>query len=53
MNATDNGDYFPIWGTCLGFELLHYIISGEHSDVLGHITEEEMVARKVNYIDNV
>lgn len=18
-NATDNGDYFPIWGTCLGF----------------------------------
>lgn len=21
----NNGDYFPIWGTCLGFELLTYL----------------------------
>ena len=21
----DNGDYFPLWGTCLGFELLTYL----------------------------
>ena len=21
----ENGDYFPIWGTCLGFELLTYL----------------------------
>ncbi|XP_052861337.1 gamma-glutamyl hydrolase A-like isoform X1 [Anopheles cruzii] len=21
----DNGDYFPVWGTCLGFELLTYL----------------------------
>ena len=20
--ANDNGDYFPIWGTCLGFEAM-------------------------------
>ncbi|XP_077607934.1 gamma-glutamyl hydrolase-like isoform X2 [Crocuta crocuta] len=25
----DNGDYFPVWGTCLGFEELSYLISGE------------------------
>lgn len=23
----DEGDYFPVWGTCLGFELLTYIDS--------------------------
>ena len=22
IQANDRGDYFPIWGTCLGFELL-------------------------------
>uniref|UniRef100_A0A8D1WLQ0 folate gamma-glutamyl hydrolase n=1 Tax=Sus scrofa TaxID=9823 RepID=A0A8D1WLQ0_PIG len=23
------GDYFPVWGTCLGFEELTYLVSGE------------------------
>lgn len=23
------GDYFPVWGTCLGFEELIYLVSGE------------------------
>uniref|UniRef100_A0A182PMI1 folate gamma-glutamyl hydrolase n=1 Tax=Anopheles epiroticus TaxID=199890 RepID=A0A182PMI1_9DIPT len=25
MQYNDNGDYFPVWGTCLGFELLTYL----------------------------
>ncbi|XP_066873579.1 gamma-glutamyl hydrolase isoform X2 [Kogia breviceps] len=25
-----NGDYFPTWGTCLGFEELTYLVSGEN-----------------------
>lgn len=25
----DDGDYFPVWGTCLGFEELTYLVSGE------------------------
>nr|KAF6326316.1 gamma-glutamyl hydrolase [Pipistrellus kuhlii] len=25
----DDGDYFPVWGTCLGFEELSYLVSGE------------------------
>ncbi|KAL4453960.1 hypothetical protein ABPG74_003843 [Tetrahymena malaccensis] len=33
-NATDQGDFFPIWGTCQGFELIHYIESGFNSTVL-------------------
>lgn len=30
----DNGTYFPLWGTCLGFELLTYLDSNatEHRD---------------------
>jgi len=27
MKAYDKGDYFPIWGICLGFELINFIIS--------------------------
>ncbi|KAL4442600.1 hypothetical protein ABPG74_007002 [Tetrahymena malaccensis] len=34
QNATDNGDYFPIWGTCMGFQLLTYIGSGLNSSSL-------------------
>lgn len=33
-NATDNGDFFPIWGTCLGFQLISYIESGFDASVL-------------------
>ncbi|GIY86156.1 gamma-glutamyl hydrolase [Caerostris darwini] len=25
----DNGDFFPIWGTCLGFELLNYLAAND------------------------
>lgn len=25
MEINDNGTYFPVWGTCLGFELLVYL----------------------------
>ncbi|XP_057593132.1 gamma-glutamyl hydrolase [Hippopotamus amphibius kiboko] len=29
IQAFGNGDYFPVWGTCLGFEELTYLVSGE------------------------
>ncbi|EPY80307.1 gamma-glutamyl hydrolase precursor [Camelus ferus] len=29
FQSFDDGDYFPVWGTCLGFEELAYLISGE------------------------
>ncbi|XP_012864728.1 PREDICTED: gamma-glutamyl hydrolase [Dipodomys ordii] len=29
IQSFDDGDYFPLWGTCLGFEELSYLISGE------------------------
>ncbi|XP_070580586.1 gamma-glutamyl hydrolase-like [Ptychodera flava] len=30
VKANDNGDYFPLWGTCLGFELLIYLTAEEN-----------------------
>jgi len=32
--ANDAGDFFPIWGTCLGFELLSFLTCGEDKSVL-------------------
>ena len=29
LKANDNGDYWPIWGTCLGFELLAFLAINE------------------------
>ena len=28
MEMNEQGDYFPLWGTCLGFELLTYLAAG-------------------------
>uniref|UniRef100_A0A671KLB4 folate gamma-glutamyl hydrolase n=1 Tax=Sinocyclocheilus anshuiensis TaxID=1608454 RepID=A0A671KLB4_9TELE len=30
LKANDEGDYFPIWGTCLGFQLLTVLVAGEN-----------------------
>ncbi|KAM4606234.1 gamma-glutamyl hydrolase [Polymixia lowei] len=29
IEANSRGDYFPVWGTCLGFEQLTYLTSGK------------------------
>ncbi|XP_060083766.1 gamma-glutamyl hydrolase-like [Ylistrum balloti] len=30
LRANDDGDYFPIWGTCQGFQLLSALTAGEN-----------------------
>ncbi|XP_076828576.1 gamma-glutamyl hydrolase [Brachyhypopomus gauderio] len=39
LEANSKGDYFPVWGTCLGFEMLSKLTSGEllrsHTDTSG------------------
>ncbi|XP_067083902.1 gamma-glutamyl hydrolase [Osmerus mordax] len=30
LTANDAGDVFPIWGTCLGLQLLTYLVTGEN-----------------------
>ncbi|CAL1540419.1 unnamed protein product [Lymnaea stagnalis] len=30
LQLNDKGDYYPIWGTCMGFQLLCYVTQGEN-----------------------
>lgn len=46
LKANDNGDYFPIWGTCLGFEQLTYLTSGE---LLLTLTKTENLSLPLNF----
>jgi len=50
INSTLSGeDYFPIWGTCLGYETLNVITSGTN-DVLSHFDAEDITI-PLNYTD--
>lgn len=31
VSKNNAGDYFPVWGTCLGFELLTYVATRQHN----------------------
>ncbi|XP_004463965.1 gamma-glutamyl hydrolase [Dasypus novemcinctus] len=39
IQSFNDGSYFPVWGTCLGFEELSFLVSGEilltHTDTVG------------------
>lgn len=38
IESFDNGDYFPVWGTCLGFEELSFLVSGQNLLTLTNTT---------------
>lgn len=42
IKANDNGDYFPLWGTCLGFELLGYLATSKNYSVLSSVDAENL-----------
>ncbi|XP_006880500.1 PREDICTED: gamma-glutamyl hydrolase [Elephantulus edwardii] len=46
LQSFDNGDYFPVWGTCLGFEELTYLVSGEN---LLTLTDTEHISLPLNF----
>ena len=41
--ANDRGDFFPIWGTCNGFELLTVLSSGDQSRLTTCDSQDEAV----------
>ncbi|XP_018423605.1 PREDICTED: gamma-glutamyl hydrolase, partial [Nanorana parkeri] len=47
--ANDRGDSFPIWGTCLGFEELTVLTSGE---LLLTLTNTEDISLPLNFTDS-
>lgn len=48
--ANNKGDYFPVWGTCLGYELMMIAISN-NKDVLDRFNSSNHVL-KVEYLGN-
>lgn len=42
LKANDNGDFFPVWGTCLGFELLTALVS-KQNDVVNCECEDQQL----------
>lgn len=47
MEANDNGTYYPIWGTCNGFEILATLVS-DFDTILTHIDFEGGVNHKLD-----
>ena len=41
--ANNNGDYFPVWGTCLGFESLALSISNNVTLLNSEMKDENYV----------
>ncbi|CAL1591817.1 unnamed protein product [Knipowitschia caucasica] len=39
--ANDGGDYFPVWGTCLGFQLMACVVGEKEGDVLTRTGEAD------------
>lgn len=50
IEANKRRDYFPVWGTCLGFEQLTYLTCGEM--VLSH-TDTKNVSLPLNFTDEI
>lgn len=48
IEANNRGDYFPVWGTCLGFEQLTYLTSGK---LLLSATNTTGVALPLNFTE--
>lgn len=50
IEANKNNDYFPIWGTCLGFETLNIIAAGNNTSVLSRFSASD-ISLPLNYTD--
>jgi gamma-glutamyl hydrolase len=50
IESNKRGNPFPIWGTCLGFELLAYLTSGYDSKVLAKISNETAVTNTIQIL---
>uniref|UniRef100_A0A8C9PFV6 folate gamma-glutamyl hydrolase n=1 Tax=Spermophilus dauricus TaxID=99837 RepID=A0A8C9PFV6_SPEDA len=49
IQSYDDGDYFPVWGTCLGFEELTYLVSGDGECLLTHTEHTVAVTLPLNF----
>lgn len=48
MNENKKGNVFPIWSTCLGWELMAYLTSGYDSKILSSVRGEQAVINRIS-----
>jgi gamma-glutamyl hydrolase len=51
INANDNGDVFPLWGTCLGFQLLSVLAAGTPDVLCENCFDSENMPLPLNFTD--
>jgi len=49
IEAFDSGDYFPVWGTCLGFESLLQMVSGNSSLIKSFPIQDRNTPHKLSF----
>lgn len=49
--ANTRGDYFPVWGTCLGFEMMLVIEAGNNCSILSSGYKHYNITEPVKSID--
>ena len=53
IQSNDNGNYFPVWGTCLGFQFLSVMGAGENQTVLSSGFDSEDLPLPLNFTSSV
>lgn len=49
LEANDKGDYFPVWGTCMGFQLLTMLAAKDDSVLCDGCFDSESLAIPLDY----
>jgi gamma-glutamyl hydrolase len=50
INENNKGNVFPVWGTCLGLQLLSFLTSGYDSKVLSAVRGEVALLNTLNIL---
>jgi len=50
--ANDKGDYFPVWGTCMGFQLLSILAAEDHEVLLEYAYDSYNLPLPLNFTPN-
>jgi gamma-glutamyl hydrolase len=48
INQNKKGNVFPVWGTCLGWELIAYLTSGYDRSILSPVRGEDSIINTVS-----
>jgi gamma-glutamyl hydrolase len=50
MEANRNGDFFPVWGTCMGYELL-LVALGRNDNILNHFNDSDNHSQNLKFLN--